>query len=190
MSTRVPPQILNELVLLGTYQAQITALNTERDAWADECLAHMKWCSARWSDQDLFDAINGFRVAYGDGWTKRLATVGLPTLKQLRATMLGACNDGEGRWRGPFPLAEGDVRPPLGTWVVYQLTLAGELVYIGSSGQFATRVKAHARDKSFDGWRASHCANEAECRDLETALIDRYRPPLNRMIPTPRMVLS
>lgn len=185
----VPAEVLDELTRLKAFVPQLEALEAERTACADECLESIKGLSQEWPAAVTHRVVTAFGAMYGSGWTKRLEAAGLPTPKQLKAKMLGECNDGDGRWRGPFPMETTDRRPPAGTWVVYQLIWKDELVYIGSTGSLATRLKAHARDKDFDSWRASRCDNESHCRALETALIDRHRPPLNRMIPTPKLVL-
>lgn len=138
----------------------------------------------------LLETIGIFSEQFGPGHTKHWADLGIPKPNELRAMLLARHNDGDSGWRGPSPLGLEDPRPMRGAWVVYQLALGGDVVYIGSTGAFEDRLKAHARDKEFDSWRASHCETERQCRDLETALIDRYRPPLNRLIPKPRIVLA
>lgn len=183
-------QMTDHAATLAGITAQIAALEAERESAALDFLWAMRELHSTDQFTRLRTATEVFRVMYGAGWTTRLEEAGLPSLATLKAEIRGLCNDGEGMWRGPFPLDTDDARPATGTWVVYQLLLGDELVYIGSTGALYDRLKAHAREKVFDSWRASRCENERHCRDLETALIDRYRPPLNRMIPTPRVVLT
>lgn len=188
-SIYVPPAVFDCAAHIVATTAAMTALEAERETAAAAYLRAMRELRTDGSLTDLIAATEGFRSVYGKGWTTRLKEAGLPQLKTLVAEVRGMCNDGEGRWRGPFPLSTEDVRPAVGTWVVYQLTLGSDLLYIGSTGSLYDRLKAHSREKTFDSWRAARCATEIECRHLETALIDRYRPPLNRMIPAPKVVL-
>lgn len=187
-SQRVIDGAFNVAVDLLAINAQIAALQVERELELDRYIEHMRSLS----DQDLLDTMKALKVLHGVGWAKRLDEAGFEcsNIRVLERRLLGTYNDGDGKWRGDFPVAEADYRPTPGTWVVYQLLSRGELVYIGSTGDFLTRLKAHARNKTFDSWRAAKCPSEMDCRDLETALIDRYRPPLNRMIPTPRLELA
>lgn len=133
-----------------------------------------------------------FKDAHGPGFQKEWSSQGLPHYNTVtRASKLYRhdANDGEGRWVGPWPLADGACVPPPKTPVVYQLLAGDEVVYIGSTVNMASRLAQHAKDKGFDNWRAAKCESERACRDLETALIDAYRPPFNRMIPTPKVTL-
>lgn len=171
-------------------RAQQASIEAERQVFADDFIEAMKGLRAESRLDDLAVAMRGFKAAYGSGWAKRVKASGLPDLRAIEASILAVCNDGDGRWRGTYPLSPDAPRPRRGTWVVYQLLRGDELLYIGSTGSFAERAYAHSRAKEFDSWRAAKCASESHCRELEAALIDRYRPPLNRMIPTPRLVLA
>lgn len=184
----VPESAFNIAVDIYATKAQIAALSSELDEQYDAYVDQMK----SFDRSDLLLAVHGLRALHGDGYSTRLEGAGFEatTVKAIEAKVRGRYNDGDGKWRGCWPLREEDPRPAPRTWVVYKLLAGDELLYIGSTGDFRTRLKAHERDKSFDFWHAAECASERHCRDLETALIDRYRPPLNRMIPTPRLELA
>lgn len=191
MSIVVPYELFDTATEMQALIAQCEALKRERENLASEYLLEVADTFAAGDLDRTISALTAFKALYGRGYAKKAEDAGLPTLQQLERTVLGACNDGDNRWTGPSPLTPTTKRPLAGTWVVYQLLDAdGSLLYIGSTGDFAGRVKAHARNKSFSSWRAAACKSERDCRDLETALIDRYRPPLNRMIPTPKVALT
>lgn len=185
----VPHSVYDSLVAIVALNKQHAAIDQEREDFADVCIKSIRTIQEVAELTDLAAAIEGFKIAYGKGWSKRLKAAGLPDLAAVQRAILGVHNDGPGRWRGRFPVNPDDPRPPRGTWVVYQLLAGDDLLYIGSSGDLVVRLKAHSRDKEFDGWRAAECPTEQSCRDLETALIDRYRPPMNRVIPKPRVEL-
>jgi hypothetical protein len=186
MTHPVPSAVFDSGIGIMALNAQQAAIAAEREAVADQYLDAMTGMGP----SDLVLSLEGFKIAYGPGWSKRAEQAGFPSLSILRSRVLSVCNDGDGRWKGAFPLEPASPRPARGTWVVYQLFLGDELLYIGSTGSFAERINAHKRTKVFDSWRAAECESEQHCRDLEGALIDRYRPRLNRMIPTPRMALT
>lgn len=187
-SQRVPDITFAVAIDIYGIKAQIAALEAELDQSYTCYVEHMKSLE----DADLLDAAKGLKILHGSGYSTRLKTAGFKssTIQSLEAEVRAKSNDGEGRWCGTWPLGAEDKRPASGTWIVYQLLDGDSLLYIGSTGDFRTRLKAHEREKSFNSWRASRCDNEAHCRALETVLIDRYRPLLNRMIPTPRLELA
>lgn len=187
---RVPMEVLDLGTAIATIRAQRRALDEERDYLASDYLRAMIVLHEDGRLLDLRDAMLGFKNVYGGGWSKHVEQAGLPDLRAIERELLGACNDGDGRWRGTFPVERDALRPPKGTWVVYRLLRGVDLLYIGSTGSFLDRVKAHARDKDFDTWEAYRCRDERHCRGLEALLIDKYRPPLNRMIPTPKAVMA
>lgn len=55
--------------------------------------------------------------------------------------------------------------------VVYELFQNNELVYVGSTGNFSNRVKAHKRDKIFDYWVAYPYPTEGEARGAEDSYL-------------------
>lgn len=77
-----------------------------------------------------------------------------------------------------FALQESDV--PEGHYV-YALLLAGTVVYVGQSTNWARRVRQHA-DKQFDEIRFVVCPSENDRLDLEAALQQRHLPQYNRRI--------
>lgn len=183
---QVIPEVFDAAMGILALDAQAKAIAAERNAAVDQYLEVMRGIGRT---SELVDAMRGLKIVYGSGYSKRLTDAGFPSLRDLAARQRSAYNDGEGLWRGAWPLDADDVRPAKGTWVVYQLFQGGELLYIGSTRAFYDRIKAHSYKKDFDAWRAAECPHEDHCRELEAALIDRDRPPLNRMIATPRMVL-
>lgn len=190
MTTYVPHAMFDTYALLSGLRSQRAAIDTERELLADRCIFVMKELHKAGNLRDLLGAVEGFQIIYGEGWSKKLKESGLPKPRQIESAILAVYNDGEGRWRGPAPLARDCPRPARGTWVVYQLLAGDDVVYIGSTGAFVDRVRVHASSKTFDSWRAAECESEAHCRALEAALIDRHRPPLNRMISTPKLALA
>ena len=189
-SNEVPENIYDLGAALAAAVASHRALTVERDDAAYHYIARMQEMCDRGQVEAVAAALEGFKIVYGPGWSALASNAGIPSLAALRSQIRSRCNDGDGKWVGQWPLSQEDARPSKGTWVVYQLVDGGDLVYIGSTGQLYERLYAHARTKHFDEWRAAECEDERNCRDLETALIDRYRPRLNRMIPTPRVVLT
>lgn len=130
-----------------------------------------------------------FRDAYGAGFHKLWTAKGLPHFNRLllaKNFYLETPNAGEDRWGGPWPLTDGCHVPPAKTPVVYKLLLDDQMQYIGSSINLVSRLGNHGQDKKFDHWAAFGCPTIEAARRIEIGLIDAYRPPLNRMIATPR----
>ncbi len=191
MSQGVPHELFDLASLIVATRSQERCLAAERERFADAYLTEMVGHMSNWTPLSRLEALEAFKLVYGTGYAKRAAAYGIPDLRELRAEARGVCNDGDRRWRGTWPMQQSDMRPARGNWVVYQLLGSdGELLYIGSTGDLYARLAAHDKSgKRFAGWRAALCASERECRDLEAALIDRDRPPLNRMIATPRVAI-
>ena len=183
-SQNVPTLALFDLgAHMKALRTQRAQLATERDEAASQYVEMVSEIYAAGDLRGVLDAMRGLEIVYGPGWTNFIKDAGLPEKKQVESALLGTCNDGDGMWCGTFPIQPDDFRPTGKTWVVYRLLKGDELLYIGSTGSFLSRIKAHARDKDFDRWQAAKCATEGECRRLEKILINNYRPPLNRMIP-------
>lgn len=87
----------------------------------------------------------------------------------------------DGTWAGEYPLAD-DARPPDGQSVVYVLfDPENAPCYVGSSEQFATRLRAHEKGgKRFARWIAYPCADRGAAYALEDRLLKEHKPYLNR----------
>lgn len=67
---------------------------------------------------------------------------------------------------------------------VYALYRGKELVYIGHTGLFRTRILCHRRRFKFDAIKVAPIDNYAERKRLERKLIWRLTPVENRVIPS------
>lgn len=91
-------------------------------------------------------------------------------------------NGPEGSWAGDYPIGNGS-RPPDGQNVVYVLFDAQNTpCYVGSTKDFKTRLKVHARTKKFVRWAAYPCADREAAYLLEERLLAEHKPYLNRRI--------
>lgn len=90
---------------------------------------------------------------------------------------------GGNHWEGPNPLA-GAPRPARGEAVVYVLYgPTNEPVYLGSTGDFAARMRSHRRDgKEFVWWIAYPCESREAAYLLEVGLLGARRPTLNKKV--------
>lgn len=96
---------------------------------------------------------------------------------------MGLPNGPEGTWIGDWPRPEGDATPPLRLPVVYVLFApTNEPCYVGSTGQFTTRLSVHARDKDFRHWQAYPCREREQAYLLEERLLRERLPFLNRKV--------
>lgn len=64
----------------------------------------------------------------------------------------------------------------------------GEIVYIGSSTKLMNRIKTHKKDKEFDQVRYCELLDRQTMLDFEIYAINKVKPPLNRVIPSPSMM--
>jgi hypothetical protein len=84
-------------------------------------------------------------------------------------------------WSGPYPYDRAAPRPLKGVAVVYVLYDAmNEPVYLGSTGAFADRMRAHRKKgKQFVWWLAYPCGTREAAYLLEGGLLAARKPPLN-----------
>lgn len=64
-------------------------------------------------------------------------------------------------------------------WVVYLLYNAGELVYVGQSGAYQERLRAHRSRFDFDRVMIKYCETEEETLRLEADIIIIRKPRYN-----------
>jgi hypothetical protein len=69
---------------------------------------------------------------------------------------------------------------------VYYLWLRGQLVYIGSTIHLRVRIRDHNGRKDFDRVTYATASNGYAMRARERRDVERYRPPLNRRLPSPK----
>jgi hypothetical protein len=67
---------------------------------------------------------------------------------------------------------------------VYALYRGKELVYIGHTGNFRSRIQCHRRRFAFDGIKLAPIESRRERQRLERRLLFRLTPFENRIIPT------
>jgi hypothetical protein len=93
-----------------------------------------------------------------------------------------APNGPEGTWAGSWPPAPEDRQPRLGTAVVYVLfDSANEPIYVGSTGRFLHRLKAHVRDgKPFVAWQACPAASREAAYRIEDRVLNEHLPSMNK----------
>jgi hypothetical protein len=136
--------------------------------------------------QDLYvryrDA-NGHRNRFGQLWTD---IVGVSTAGLCRPELMTRYqpNMPDGSWRGPFPLRDTEHRPRAGVNVVYALyDRQDEPCYVGSTGDFRARLRAHKADgKRFTTWAAWPCKDREEAYQREVQLLRASMPYLNRKV--------
>ena len=89
-------------------------------------------------------------------------------------------NGPEGSWVGPWPMPEGFPRPPKGTPVVYVLfDEFNTPCYVGSTGDFRTRVGIHAKGKRFASWQAHPCRDRDDAYAVEDRVLKQHKPHMN-----------
>ena len=76
------------------------------------------------------------------------------------------------------------LRKCIGSYSVYKLIDKGEVVYIGSTIDLASRIKSHNSDKYFDNVEVCGVENEVGMLSLENSLIYKHLPKYNKMIHT------
>lgn len=87
-----------------------------------------------------------------------------------------------GTWSGAWPFDPDDRLPPTKSFIVYVLFDAtNEPIYVGSSGHFRNRLKAHARNGIiFVRWWACPAADREAAYQLEEKLLRERLPKLNK----------
>jgi len=93
-------------------------------------------------------------------------------------------NGPAGTWIGPWPLGDDDALPMPGSCVVYILFDAfNEPIYVGSTGDFRIRLKAHAKQKKpFVRWQAYVTDDREAAYRLEVKLLKEHLPRLNKRV--------
>jgi hypothetical protein len=96
----------------------------------------------------------------------------------MRALEPSRPNGDAGEWRGPWPLAPTDPRPPYRMPVVYVLDPdQPRPLYVGSTSNFLARLRRHeASGKRWTHWLAYPCATRQAAFDLEERWADELRP--------------
>ena len=91
-------------------------------------------------------------------------------------------NGPEGTWLGPWPTGADDPVPPPKAFVVYVLFAASnEPIYVGSTGNFHTRLHRHAVEgKPFVHWQAYPAADREAAYRLEDRVLREQLPALNK----------
>lgn len=93
-------------------------------------------------------------------------------------------NGPEGTWVGENPCVPTDPAPGVGVSVVYVLfDDQNEPCYVGSTGNFRPRLKAHIQSgKQFVRWQAHPCRDREHAYELEVRLLGERKPRLNRRV--------
>lgn len=75
---------------------------------------------------------------------------------------------------------------------IYGLYHGKELVYIGSTTNFAQRISTHMStdDKIFDGYCYTEVMGDTELESVEATLIAKYQPRYNRGLPINKLYVS
>lgn len=132
-------------------------------------------------------------------WEERWEEAGLPPVNTLRDIwcegMKYTATGPHGSWTNYHPRfddalpdrvsctpSDENPMPPRGQNVVYVLYDAfGTPCYVGSSGDFPTRLKWHLKDgKPVRVWIAYPCASRKAAYALEDRLLKQYKPYLNK----------
>lgn len=187
------PTLNHRQELLATRTRRIDALTADlttrrREAW-DE---HLSQVGRMWSAGELdFDDLQSIamfcRLHHGPGY-RQLWNKHIPhdpsTLKAKSETAARMRPSHGGYWYGTLPLRH--PYPPDGVDVVYMLLgLGGVLLYVGSTGVFASRVKAHLRvhRQEFTAWIAVPFLDRQVAYGAEREFLRHVHPALNRLFP-------
>lgn len=104
-----------------------------------------------------------------------------------QAMRLNAQRDpnGQQQWSGyGMDVGRDPNRPPKGVCVVYILFGSeGEVVYVGSTESFASRMSQHRRDKTWSSWQAHRCRDRKHAYQVEARFLQQYMPERNRRGP-------
>lgn len=108
----------------------------------------------------------------------------LPNSVSLRRAIKYGKNCSCSTWGGPKhwcgEVSKRDQPNPNKENVVYVLfDEEGNLCYIGSTGDFPTRIREHMKTKSFTRWTAYECETREGAYELEDKLIKSHKPYLN-----------
>lgn len=130
----------------------------------------------------LYEEMRALRVP-ADRWA---AATGLAHREIYRekcrraASVRHTPNGPEGSWYGTWPMPTDDPRPGKGTPVVYVLfDAANQPCYVGSTADFRTRLKQHAKTKAFAAWTAQPCEDREHAYAVEDVALKRHKPPMN-----------
>lgn len=126
----------------------------------------------------IYNRIRGCKLV---GFSKRWnANAGVKSVHLYRDPRF-ECNAGKGVWRGSSPLGLKDQAPRKGVFIVYILfDHDANPCYVGSTGDFRTRLKAHRRDKPVRWWTAYECPDRQGAYAMEKRLLQEHMPYLNR----------
>lgn len=184
---------LQHLELLSSKRARLEAAQMDAEDQLFFDLAR-RAASGELSDEDLTDIIEDTHPLLLRGWTRRWDDAGLkPSVASLRGkrrhSVMHAPNGPHGTWVGTWPLGEWPyddtvVLPRFGQPVVYVLFDADNVpCYVGSTGEFKTRLKSHVRDgKPVARWVAHPCNDRESAYILEEKLLREHKPYLNKKV--------
>jgi hypothetical protein len=131
---------------------------------------------------ELYDRTLG---SYLPGFTKRWRLVLPHPISHIRAMAEKEARGDFDRdiesWSGHFPFQEADRLPPPGTCLTYVLfDEARRPCYVGSTFDFRTRVRAHAkRGVRWSTWQAFRCRDRDHAYEVEERFLQQHKPYLN-----------
>lgn len=131
------------------------------------------WDAGILTVQELQGAYSVFKKTNLPGSAKRWTGVGLPSRQKLDSLVWAERNPRrlpDLCWEGGWGRNPGDDVPWKDQSVVYYLYDEQDLVYIGSTQSFVTRLEQHRKDKTWTRWTAWPCPSREDAYRRE----DRY----------------
>ncbi len=160
-------------------------------ATIDESMAQLLSCAARdhragdLTLDDLGELYARVKDLSGPGftrlWNERMDVPAGAVAAHVRLRAANRPNGQGGHfWCGPYPYAFDAPRPPKGTAVLYVLyDWTNEPVYVGSTGNFGSRMRNHHGVKDFTWWLAYPCESREAAYLLEDGLLAARKLRLN-----------
>lgn len=179
---------LDHIRLISAKRAEMEAKLLGAQLEAEGQLVHRiasDYAAGRLTERDLCEIYDAYRAVANTGFS-RLWNASLPfsapQMQHMKARHKREDQCAVGSWSGCFPFGDGEPTPPYQFSVVYVLFDARNTpCYVGSTENFRSRIRAHAREgKQFVRWSAHPCTDRESAYQLEDRLLHEHKPYLNR----------
>jgi GIY-YIG catalytic domain len=145
------------------------------------------YAAGRLTRRQLCAAYDAYRTTSGTGFSETW-NAALPfsatQMQHMKARFRREDRCAVSQWSGEFPFDEIEATPPNDFSVVYVLFDQGnQPCYVGSTKNFRSRVRRHAKDgKCFAHWTAYPCGSRESAYQLEERLLRERLPYLNKKV--------
>lgn len=181
---------LDHIKLISAKRAEMAAKLQQAQLEAEGQLVHRianDYATGHLTDRELCEAYDAYRAVAIQGFSS-IWNASMPfsvvQMQHMKTRLRREDRCAAGSWSGCFPFVDEEATPPYQFSVVYVLFDAENIpCYVGSTENFRSRVRAHARDgKRFVRWSAHPCADREAAYQLEDRLLREHKPYLNRRV--------